>query len=216
MLINFLGDSITEGYYATQPENSYVQIVKKILNVDVNNYGVGGSRIAKQYTPSVNARSDLYFALRVNELSETADLVVIFGGTNDYRSGDAPFGNTEDKTVDTFCGGCFELFSNIKDKFSKQPIVVVLPLHREGENETEICREKVKGVRYPLTVYREEIRRRAQEFGYYILDLWDVDELNPHVEAGKDSFFDGLHPNDKGHRILGEKIADFLSQIIKR
>ena len=44
--INFLGDSITEGCMASKPENGYVSLIGKMLNAEVRNYGIGGTRIA--------------------------------------------------------------------------------------------------------------------------------------------------------------------------
>ncbi len=216
MVINFLGDSISEGYYATAFENIYVQVVKRLLGAKVNNYSIYGTRIAKQYTSTIIKAVDNDFDSRVELMDENADAVVVFGGTNDFGSGDAAFGESEDKTADTFCGGCYQLFSHLKTKFEGKPIVVILPLHRQWEDAVEYHREKVHGERYPLRAYCEELRRQAQNFGLFVLDLWDVDELNPNSEAGKASFIDGLHPTDKGHRILGEKVAEFLSQTVRR
>ncbi len=216
MVINFLGDSISEGYYATTFDNIYVQVVKRALGAEVNNYSISGTRIAKQYTATIIKAVDYYFDSRVELMDENADVVVVFGGTNDFGSGDAAFGNGEDKTADTFCGGCYQLFSHLKTKFADKPIIVILPLHRQWEDAVEYHREKVYGERKPLTAYREELRRQAQNFGFHVLDLWNVDELNPNSEEGKASFIDGLHPTDKGHHILGEKVAEFLLSAIRR
>ena len=48
MRIAFLGDSITEGCGASAEEFFYVNQVGKTLNAKVLNYGVGGTRIARQ------------------------------------------------------------------------------------------------------------------------------------------------------------------------
>ena len=48
MKIAFLGDSITEGCGATMVDNFYINHVGKILGAEVLNYGVGGTRLAKQ------------------------------------------------------------------------------------------------------------------------------------------------------------------------
>lgn len=48
MKIIFLGDSITEGAGASKPENTFVSIVGKTLGVECLNYGIGGTRFARQ------------------------------------------------------------------------------------------------------------------------------------------------------------------------
>ncbi len=68
------------------------------------NFGVGGTRIAPQITPSAEAFCDEYFLLRAKKMDKDADLVVVFGGTNDFGHGDAPFGRIGDKDPATFCG----------------------------------------------------------------------------------------------------------------
>ena len=82
--INFLGDSITEGHGASCYEKSFVYKVGQTLNVKVNNYGIGGTRFAKQAKPSLVSRWDLDFCSRVDDLDKSADLVFVFGGTNQW------------------------------------------------------------------------------------------------------------------------------------
>ena len=53
MKFNFLGDSITEFYGATSPEFAYHQVIKRNCGLaKANNYGVGGTRLARQNNPS--------------------------------------------------------------------------------------------------------------------------------------------------------------------
>ncbi len=212
MLINFLGDSITEGNGASELSKNYVSTVGRLLSVSVNNYGIGGTRIARQYSRSEFDFFDIDFNLRVDRLDESADIMVVFGGTNDFSTGDAPFGNIGDDTVDTFCGACHVLFSRLALKFKDKKRIVILPLHRWGEERTDL-KQKVKGEARPLCDYREAIRTVAPCFGFTVLDLWNVDELNPNIEQYSKNFKDGLHPNDDGYAVLGKKIADFISSL---
>ena len=81
MVINFLGDSITEGAGAGSPENMYVNLVGQKLGAAVNNYGVGGTRIARQTTPTDPPRADEDFLIRAAKMDKNADFVFVFGGT---------------------------------------------------------------------------------------------------------------------------------------
>ena len=51
--ITFLGDSITPGHGTTADDKIYHQIIKRDYNLaDAYNCGIGGTRIAKQTSPS--------------------------------------------------------------------------------------------------------------------------------------------------------------------
>ena len=67
MKLVFLGDSITEGVGASRPENNYVNVVAKMLGCVVENYGIGGTRIARQMSVSPDTRWDLDFRLHPND-----------------------------------------------------------------------------------------------------------------------------------------------------
>lgn len=54
------------------------------------NYGIGGTRIARQSKQSAEERWDKDFCSRVATIQDEADAVVVFGGTNDYGHGDTP------------------------------------------------------------------------------------------------------------------------------
>ncbi len=69
----------------------------------MKNYGIGGTRFAKQAVPT-NERMDMDMSGRIEELDEDADIVVLFGGTNDFGHGDAPLGTFADHTPHTFYG----------------------------------------------------------------------------------------------------------------
>ena len=83
LTINFLGDSITEGYGVENPQNIYHQIIKEKYNLKhAYNYGISGTRIARQNAPSEECpRNDLYFGLRSEIMQPDADVVVVFGSS---------------------------------------------------------------------------------------------------------------------------------------
>lgn len=214
MIINFLGDSITEGYGASSLEKRYSTVTCSILDAKENNYGIAGTRIAPQYSVSENPRYDLDFISRVDRMTDDCDTVVIFGGTNDFGHGDAPFGKKNDTSDKTFCGAVYTLFNMIKNKFPNKLVVVILPLHRSEENNKQKTL-KVSGKTKILSKYRKQIERMAKKFNFNLLDLWNDDRLNPHLEAGKNNFTDMLHPSDSGHKILAERLAEYIQVLSK-
>lgn len=209
--ILFLGDSITEGAITTNIENSYVNVVKKLSGASVINYGVSGTRIARQTEQHLGTTKFNYdFNLRAEIMQSEADYVVVFGGVNDYGHGVAPLGNEDDETVYTFYGAVKSLYSKLKTKYVNAKIVVILPLNSAMDEP-----EKIKhGIKVTLSDYREIIRKVATKNGFNILDLTNVAELNPLIEENNNKYFsDGLHPNDSGHSILGQKVYEFLINI---
>jgi lysophospholipase L1-like esterase len=113
-VVCFLGDSITEGAGASSPDKCLVSLFTKAHpEAKVYNFGIGGTRIAKQITPSVNSRWDKYFAGRIKDMPKVADLIFVFGGTNDYGHGDAPFGEFGDTDEYTFSGAVYSLMKKL-------------------------------------------------------------------------------------------------------
>ncbi len=208
--INFLGDSITEGAGASTPQKSYVNLIAKRIGAVCRNYGIGGTRIAKQTTPSAEAIYDRDFCSRVDEMDTDADVVVIFGGTNDYGHGDAPLGTPADRTNDTFYGALHELYGKIITKYPEAFIVVLTPLHRLHEENLRGEGNKPQDVA-DLRTYVNIIREVAEYYSLPVLDLFSNSGISPnHPLINIKYFADGLHPNDEGHSVLADKIIRFL------
>ncbi len=94
--IVFLGDSITQGVGADKTENRYTDVFQRLSGATVSNHGISGTRIARQTTPYNEMFDKNDFVKRVDELDPDADIVVVFGGTNDFGHGDAPIGTFDD------------------------------------------------------------------------------------------------------------------------
>lgn len=161
--INFLGDSITEGIGVSSRDKKYVEVfARKFEPAMVRNYGISGTRIARQQTPAVgNPRFDLDFCSRVAEMD--ADIVVVFGGTNDFDHGDAPMGSFDDRTPDTFYGACHTLMLRLIEKYPTATIVFMTPLHRAVE---------VNDNGEKLSAYVGVIREVAAFYALPVLDLY--------------------------------------------
>ena len=83
----FLGDSITCGSGASSPDKVYWAALGANTGLITRGYAVGGTRIARQRTPSANEKHDLDFNMRMYDMDKDADIVGVFGGTNDYGHG---------------------------------------------------------------------------------------------------------------------------------
>lgn len=207
MVINFLGDSITQGAGADSPEETYVNVVGKTLGCEARNYGIGGTRIARQNVPSVEHLYDLDFLMR-SEIMGDADFVFVFGGTNDYGHGVAELGELDSEDIYTFCGAVNVLLAKLIARYGKEKLCVILPLHRYNEDNPYGEGAKKKAIA-PLKVYVGLLKTIAEKYG---LDTMNFDEEFPipTCNTGDALTVDGLHPNSYGHKILAEKICQYI------
>lgn len=207
--INFLGDSITEGAGASCPENNYVSVFGRLSGAEVRNYGIGGTRIAPQTKPT-NEQWDQDFVMRADQMDDDADIVVVFGGTNDYGHGDAALGTFENTDVHTFYGALHTLCQKLINKYPYATIIFMTPLHRLDENR--VINEIGIRNQAPLSGYVDIIKEVTRYYAIPTLDLYAVSGLQPEVEILKELYMpDGLHPNDAG----AEKVAKCLLSFLK-
>ncbi|MCR4615460.1 MAG: SGNH/GDSL hydrolase family protein [Clostridiales bacterium] len=207
--INFLGDSITEGHGVTSPDKRFTDLIATREGAICRNYGIGGTRLARQQKPSVEPRRDLDFCSRVDSMEKDADIVVVFGGTNDYGHGDAPIGQPADTTPDTFYGALNYLYTKLYELYPESTKIIITPLHRFLDEKTN-----EDGVRETLKDYVEIIRERAECYSLPVLDLYATAGFTPAVPCIKEKYIpDGLHPNDAGHILLAERITAFIKSL---
>lgn len=207
--IAFLGDSITEGAGATSKEKCYVSKVAELTGATCLNYGIGGTRIAYQTTPSEYPRYDMDFCSRVGDMETDIQVIAVFGGTNDFSNGDAPIGKFTDRTNKTFYGALHTLYTSLIEKYPESLIVVITPLHR-------LMEEKVKnGVNVSIKDYVDAIRKVAEYYSLPVIDLFSQSGIQPNIPIIKEKYMrDGLHPTDAGHEVIAKKIAAFLKTYI--
>lgn len=213
--INFIGDSITEGCGTTGPDKNFCSIIKREYGAICRNYGISGTRISKQSEPFTE-ENERDFCSRVGEMDPDADVVVVFGGTNDFGHGTAVIGTMEDRTPYTFFGALHTLFISLIEKYSEAEIVVLTPLHRSD------CEDSRRGQNWnkitdtgTLKEYVAAIRETAEYYSLPVLDLYATSGLQPNVPVIKERYMpDSVHPNDAGHIILAKKIAVFLENML--
>lgn len=218
--INFLGDSITEGTGVTDKANCRFdnRLVKLCGLAKANNYGIGGTRLAHQIIPSEKPRYDLCFCGRAYDMDTTADMVIVYGGVNDYIHGDAPFGTLADTTPATYCGGVRFLMQYLREIYGEKPIIFMTPArsflrHVVDDLQVSNHAKKRPGGR-PLVDYVDAILTIAKEYNIPVLDLYRDLGIDPHNDDHFESYTtDGLHFNDAGHGIIAEKLKAFIEAL---
>ena len=217
-IINFLGDSITEGCCVDDSYNRYDNILMRKYNLKkVNNYGIGGTRLAHQSVPSTNPRFDLCFCGRAHDLDKEADIIVVYGGVNDYIHGDAPIGTINDQSPSTFYGAVNYLMSYLKSEYIRQKIVFMTPAHcwLWGNSDKFPSKEAIKkSDALPLQGYVDIIKKLGEKHNIPVLDMFENLGLDPNDEAIRNEYTaDGLHFNDKGQYFIAKCLGEFLERL---
>ena len=213
-VINFLGDSITQGVGASAIENRFTDVLEREFELKkANNYGISGARIARQKVMA-GVPSDRDYCMRLWEMDENADAVVVFGGTNDFGHGQAPIGKSDDRTPETFYGACHYLMNGLLERFCGKPVLILTPLHRLDEDNPKGSGSYKPEDVAPLKEYRRILMEVAEIYALPVLDLYAVSGIQPENETCKQRLLpDGLHPSDEGHRLLALKIGNFLKML---
>lgn len=187
---NFIGDSITS-------HGIYVEVVKDELNLGkVNNFGIARAALCKRYneldkyTPLVDRWDNI----------PSADLHFILIGTNDYSTS-VPLGDENSTDVGEFYGCLNTVFKGLKEKHPNELIVV-----------STILKRRDQGLAIPVEEYNEAIIKKVEEYEFVLFDGYNLENLDLGNDFQGLITTDRLHPNEKGARILGEGIADFLKK----
>lgn len=208
--MNILGDSFTDATFQTQYTKYYEQI-KNILGIKtINNYGQGGTCVTKG---DVNNNS---FIDRYNTMNKDADIVLVFGGTNDWGK-HKKLGTINDTVNTTFYGAMNELCDNLNKNYSNKKIIFVTPIMRispaDGCVESLPANEQVNNLGLKLVDYVDAMIKVCKAKNIPVCDLYRTSGLNPINRQSNlytTYYADGIHPNNKGYEIIGEEISEFI------
>lgn len=211
----FLGDSITEGVGVSSVEYVYWKELERRTGAICVGYGIGGTTIAPQRTIREEVDYDRYpFVGRVDSMDEDADVVIVFGGTNDYGHGDEPFGCMDDRETDTFYGSLHVLCRKLIKRYPAARVVFFTPLHRLSEYKENFINGRGARRDHILADYAEAIRQVAEYYSMPVLDLHRVSGICPGLVCQRELFMpDGLHPNEAGHIRIADLLQGFLTAL---
>lgn len=180
----FYGDSITEqnAHYT----KGYHAWVKELLGLaSYNNYGTSSYKVSNVYS-------------KVNEVSDTADIVFVMCGVND-QTFSVPLGAMGDTTTGTTYGSLHLLCNALKTKYPTSIIVFITPAyqtkypHNSGVTSYEVSKA-IKDVceKYAIPVYDNFV-------------LSGICDTNLSVFTT-----DNCHWNDVGHEMVGKNLAAYM------
>lgn len=197
-----LGDGLTYGSGGSDKKEggkiSYCDYISHVLDCEVLNMGINGTTVGNYY-------NDYSFINRVSDIPNDADVIIIFGGTNDYllQGEYGEFGDT--KTPNTYCYDFKLLIDKINEENKDAEIFLVTTykndkeLYYTNDEKHEKTFEEYMNFQFALAENYENVN---------VIDFYNTGILNTTIsEVNKDFTSDGFLINDKGSKIIGDHIV---------
>ncbi|MBQ3791974.1 MAG: SGNH/GDSL hydrolase family protein, partial [Clostridia bacterium] len=201
-IVACLGDSITNLGRGIKTYVNYLG--SETLPLTAQNVGLSGSALG---VPKNGGNPAL--CQRYNQIRKDADIILLFGGSNDYGHSEYPVElgevSSEDEDKKTFCGALRFLIRVLREEWPDALIVYVTPLVRNdrvwyptiGKDPDEAT--GVNRFGYTLKDYRDAGIEICEKAGVPVIDAFSHPVLNPYDEESLKTYFrDGLHLNEKG------------------
>jgi len=192
-----VGDSITEGYgLSDRSKNAYPVMLDSILGsyYSVLNCGQSSSTVQKKGDVPYWTRGEFY-----NVFAYKPEIIIIALGTNDVRPrmdgiqgtnwNEVNFSKDYQAMIDTF---------NTINTKPKIFLCLPTPIYKNPFNWND-------GDSALIASIIPAVRKIAEKNGLPVIDLYTQMSNQP------ENFLDGIHPNERGTRIIGE----FISKAIK-
>ena len=205
-IINFIGDSITEGKELIDGEwvivdKTYVQHLEDKLGLaEARNYGIASTAISAQsdYSDHTNALINRWMKLNNN-----VGLNVVFMGTNDFGH-NTPLGSMNDRTDISFYGALHVIIPGMIETYSRAKLLFMTPLHRDRTGDNN----ETNSLGVTLKQYVDAIIEVCNYYGVAVIDTYRISGFNPVIPFIKSTYMpDGLHLNDDGHELFAKNIA---------
>lgn len=209
--IQTFGDSITDNYWGDQSSwVSYVPDNIKNTNLTIVNSAVGGASIGGNGSYNIPhqvmngyTRDGGTYA---QPLDSTADIVVIFAGTNDWSAG---------QPLDSVKGNLATSFQYIFEH-SKAKVVFCTPLQRYNDadqaRDTDADGVPINILGMTLRDLCDELINVCKRFSVPVLDLNAEANINRYNIL--DYSLDGLHPQRWGDAYLSRIICNKIKQML--
>lgn len=212
-----IGDSISADYYG-----NYTKWVTFLMDVGFLNKSktVNDSVHATGFVARYNNEAN-DFITRIESVAnpETYDLVVVFGGINDYIR-DIPMGESGGDKLTSFKPAVDDFFATLTETFVGARIAVLTPLRTSNYNNANTAGHKQSD-------YADYIRSVAQMYALPVLDLMNHSGFHPEHDTfrqrwtfknwtgGDGTQGDGTHPIEEYERKhLAPMIRHFLQGML--
>ncbi len=179
------GDSIVEGWRASEPAAAWPHIVSRRHDLDVVNLGYAGS-----------ARGELPSAQEIAALD--SDLISVAYGTNCW--------SRTPQSADLFGAGLHAFLDLLRAGHPRTPIVAISPILRlDAESTPNVLGMSLADLRGVF----ETVVEQRREKGDTRLRLVSGRDLVPEAHLP-----DGIHPDGEGHRHMAEALGPVLAEAV--
>ena len=211
-----LGDSLTDkGVYKELVTVHYTDYLYEHCPFieNIQNVGYAGSCIAG--LSDKQGKTSPSFIERYSKIKKDVNLIIVFGGTNDYGIGSStlpnPLGEYGDDNAATFYGGLKTLIDGLEKNYPAAKLVFVTPIYRKEQEITGIPNKNKYG--FTLEDYVSAIKETCEKRGVSCIDAFSgLSEIN--ADTYEEYEIDGLHLNDEGNLLLGKYLAAELAKIL--
>ena len=196
--INIIGDSVTEiGTHI----NFLDENIKPLL---IRNYGISGTELV------INNGFGDSVINRVDGMDNTAEIIIIEGGINDFKNGTTPLGTISDSaSVQSIYGGLRGICEKLVVKYPAAYIFFRTPTQC-GVPFCDI--DGYNSLGDHLTDYVKAYNDVCSLFSYYIIDTMKLSGINPKNISSYSG--DSLHPNTLASKRISNLIASDLRKLI--
>lgn len=165
------GDSITQGYDASRPENAYAVKLAEYLNADARNKGIGGECFRAE------------MALLKENIKP--DVIIVAYGTNDWGK----------RTKAEFERECKGFFVNLRKNYPYARIFALAPIWRADINEAKTIGEPIGYISQYINSVAEELENiiviDCADFVSHRLEYYQTDGLHP-IDTGFSCYVENL------------------------
>jgi|GEM_PF-579095 len=213
-----LGDSITEGAKANGWQwHRYIDKYFKENGVETTivNLGIGGTSVC---TSSYVSASLQPFVNRLNTIPTDVDVIVIFGGTNDWGN-NATLGAISDTGTETFYGAYKHMLEWFANNRPNAKILTITPLKRyyRGYTSTWTNAQTTRNTKGQLLQdYVRAVKEVSEMYAIPCVDLHNESGLNPVLDIVRTKYMeDGLHPTAEGNKKMYPIILNKLKPLVE-
>lgn len=207
--VTVFGDSITEG-------NKWQPYVTDKLGCTTVNCGIGGTTVANNGGLVTVGGAEINGWMssddRINLIPDDSDMIVLFGGANDWAQSGIGLGELGDgNLIDTTFKSAYSLMiRKIANKFPNARLIALTPINgrTSAADSNEDMQHQVRGL--CLADFSAAVKEVCHYYGVPCIDV--------HGESGINTFnhttyiADIVHPNDEG----GKRIANAVINGLKR
>lgn len=204
MSILTLGDSITwlDGNKVSGVESiiGYQQVLRE-TGATVFSYGVYGGTYSQKQNSSGKVKS-IYQEIVINKTVNFSNLdtIILFGGTNDIGT-NTPLGSVDSQDSYTTLGAINLIIDYLRLNNPNADIILCSPIYSSRENRLPAVMEQ----------FISDLEKLSEKKNVYFVDMYN--DLEIYESSANFLLYDGLHPNNFGMEIIGNKIKESIDEV---